>query len=216
MPSRSVQSNQDGPHRNLIKIVEKHRRSTFEKPLSAHSKASFEQAQAWLEQWPSRPLVLDSCCGVGQSSLRLAAENPDCSVIAVDKSQHRLKRAESWAVDNLLLLRADLNDFYRLASAAGWLLQKHALYYPNPWPKFAHLGRRWHGAPVFPYMLRLGGAIELRTNWRIYAEEFQIALSRYQVDSNLCELPRQLIPYTPFEEKYNRSGQALWQLTAKL
>ena len=69
---------------------------------------------------------------------------------------------------NLILMRADLNDFYRLAADAGWRLARHFILYPNPWPKSVHLKRRWHGAPVFPYMLRLGGVMELRSNWKLY------------------------------------------------
>ncbi len=209
--SRSVTSNQDGVHTHLEKTVLKHRQSCFAKPIAEHSQATFAQAQRWLQSQGERKPIFDSCCGVGFSSRSIAQAYPECSVIGVDKSAHRLSRGDEPALDNLLLLRADLNDFYRLAEAAGWRLYKHFILYPNPWPKSAHLGRRWHGAPVFPAMMALGGEVELRTNWRIYAQEFQEALSIYGLRARLAELTIDE-PLTPFEAKYDRSGQTIWQV----
>lgn len=215
-PSRPVESNQSGPHDKLRQVVLKHRDSTFAKPIAEHSRAAFARAQAWLEARAGAPLIFDSCCGVGQSSRRLAAAHPHAAVVAVDKSADRLRRGGAQEPDNLLLLRADLNDFYRLAQAAGWRAHKHYVLYPNPWPKAAHLGRRWHGAPVFPAMLALGGELELRSNWRLYLEEFQLALGCYGFESTLAPLAEVDDPLTPFEAKYARSGQALWRLQAFL
>ena len=196
-------------------MVSKHQRSRFAKPIARHSEQAFEQAQGWLSSRQPLPLIFDSCCGVGQSSRLIAEAHPGSAVVAVDKSEHRLLRGETDSSDNLLLLRADLNDFYRLAHVAGWQLAKHYILYPNPWPKSAHLGRRWHGAPVFPHRLALGGELELRTNWPLYAEEFQLALKCYGIEAQLNPL-QVSTPMTPFEAKYERSGQALWQLTASV
>ncbi len=213
--SRSVTSNQEGIHKNLEVTVLKHRRSLFAKPISEHSVQAFEQAQRWREQQGERPLIFDACCGVGQSSRLIAEAHPASAVIGVDKSAHRLGKEHEARPDNLLLLRADLNDFYRLARDAQWRLQKHYILYPNPWPKSAHLGRRWHGAPVFPAMLALGGELELRTNWRLYALEFQQALQLHGFESALAPMSVSA-PLTPFEAKYDRSGQQIWRLSASL
>jgi len=209
--SREICSNQDGLHKHLDATALKHRDAHFAKPFAEHSLQAFDQAQQWLAGQPQRPLIFDSCCGVGQSSRMIAAQYPDHNVVAVDKSADRLRRGGEQNPDNLRILRADLNDFYRLALEAGWKLSKHFVLYPNPWPKSAHLGRRWHGAPVFPAMVGLGGSLELRTNWRLYAEEFQRALELYGIPSTLSQLVIDQ-PLTPFEAKYDRSGQALWQL----
>lgn len=46
-------------------------------------------------------------------------------------------------------------------------------------PKIGHLSRRWHGHPVFPAMLELGGVLECRSNWKIYVlNEFCFAVER--------------------------------------
>jgi len=166
-----------------------------------------------LQARDSRPLILDACCGVGQSSRAIARAHPNHWVIGVDKSVSRLTRGGEALPDNVLLLRADLVDFYRQARQAGWRLDKHFVLYPNPWPKSVHFGRRWHGSPVFPDMVALGGVLELRTNWRLYAEEFHLALACFDRPSEV-ELFVPETPLTPFEAKYQRSGQSLWRLTA--
>lgn len=85
-------------------------------------------------------------------------------------------RAGSGSTDgapaNLLLLRADLVDLWILASRDdAWAVEEHAILYPNPYPKRSQLRGRWHGHPVFPVLLGLGGRITLRSNWKTYLEE---------------------------------------------
>jgi len=162
--------------------------------------------------------MLDAGCGTGASSLQLAVANPHALVIGVDKSVARLGRgiAEDQP-GNLLLLRADLVDFWRLAAAAQWQLARHYLLYPNPWPKPGHLGRRWHAHPVFPILLALGGELELRTNWETYALEWQQALMlhgrRVELDSFTSGGGAGPVA-SPFERKYLASGQRCWRVRA--
>jgi tRNA (guanine-N7-)-methyltransferase len=64
-------------------------------------------------------------------------------------------------------------------------------------------------------LLQLCDELELRCNWAIYAEEFQLALrwSNWRVEA--CELkcdPEETI--TAFERKYVASGHALYQVRA--
>ena len=137
-------------------------------------------------------------------------------VLGVDKSESRLTRERAEAEpENMRLLRADLNDFYRLAAEAGWQPVRHYILYPNPWPKAGHLKRRWHGAPVFRDIVALGGRLELRSNWKLYLEEFAaaLALTGNRADVEPFEAAD---PITPFEAKYKSSGQPLWQLVAEL
>ncbi len=213
--SRIVESNQDGIHESLEKTVKKHLCSKFKKPFQQHTIDAFKQVEKQISQRPM-PLILDSCCGVGDSSRYLAEQNPDHWVIGIDKSEARLsKERPEHKLDNLILLRADLNDFYRLAVEAGWHLAKHSIFYPNPWPKSSQLKKRWHGSAVFPDMLKLSGEMELRSNWRLYLEEFQFALKLAGFDSQLSRLDVKQ-PITAFERKYGQSGQDLWLLQCDL
>ena len=141
--------------------------------------------------------------------------HPQAHVLGVDQSAERLARAPELP-DNARLLRAELADFWRLLLAAGWSVEQHYLFYPNPWPKAAHLRRRWHAHPVFPALLAIGGRLEMRTNFPIYAEEFARALRcSGHADASLLQL-RVEEPVSPFERKYRDSGHPLFQVIVDL
>jgi tRNA G46 methylase TrmB len=218
--SPTIQSAQDAPHRRLAETVERHLQHTWRQPIAEHSRRAFDKLCAWRSARASMPLVLDSGCGNGASTLVLAAVHSDCAVVGIDQSRARL-----WyhlgPVDDLapvaghaVVLRAPLQDVWRLLHAQGTHLHRHLLWYPNPWPKPEHLGRRWHAHPVFPTLLALGGELELRSNWRVYVDEFALALSAHGWPSAVAQVPESGEPATPFERKYRDSGHALWRLTA--
>ncbi|TLX48902.1 SAM-dependent methyltransferase [Pseudoalteromonas phenolica] len=216
--SRSIVSNQLGLHEKLDEIVQKHLVAEFKKPIAEHTQKAFDEVNEKVQAF-NGPLILDSCCGVGESTANLAKLHPDALVIGIDKSSHRLdkhdveyKQTES---GHYILVQADLNDFWRLALEAGWQPTHHYLLYPNPWPKAKHIGRRWHGAPVFPFIVKLGGILEVRSNWDIYVKEFaralelaghSVAVEAYESDSAI----------TPFERKYWASGQSSTRLQLDL
>src|SRR6185295_9756492 len=89
------------------------------------------------------------------------------------------------------------------------------LLYPNPWPKAEHVKRRWHAHAVLADILKLGGLLELRSNWDVYADEFAQAL-RIAGCAAVCEAYVPLQALTPFERKYVASGHALWRCCAEL
>lgn len=87
------------------------------------------------------------------------------------------KRGKEHPPANLLLLRADLVDLWILASRdTAWEVVEHTILYPNPYPKRSQLRSRWHGHPVFPLILSLGGRITLRSNWKTYLDEVCLAV----------------------------------------
>lgn len=213
--SRSVNSTQLATHEKLAATVLKHLRHPFRKPYAPHNLSAFAEADTWLSQ-QQRPLILDSFCGVGESSRELARLYPDCAVIGVDKSAHRIaKHSREDNLDNYLLIRADVEDFWRLAVDAGWQPLHHYLLYPNPWPKPSQLKYRVQGSAVFPALLSLGGALDLRSNWQIYVAEFQQALVLAGQHA-VFEAYKADPPITPFERKYSISGQALWRCTCSI
>jgi len=218
--SRRIEGAQRAPHADLARRVARHRGTPWRRPVADHTAAAFAALTERMDA--GRPLVLDAGCGTGESTLRLAERHPDAVVIGVDKSAHRLGRTPSAGAEadarRVHRVRADLQDFWRLAQEAGWRLAAHYLLYPNPWPKAAHLQRRWHGHPVFPTLLALGGRLELRTNWPVYAEEFAAALACYGVEARVDVLGADAAgaPLTPFERKYQASGQRCLRVTADL
>ena len=223
--SKAIITNQTGIHEKLEVIVEKHFSHPFQKPYQSHTKQAFnevnEHVQAFLSDKPDGEIILDSCCGVGQSTRLLAQRNPEALVIGVDKSSNRIERNvegfdrdNGYHAENFHLVRADLNDFYRLVKTANWPVKQHYILYPNPWPKSKHVQRRWHGSAVFPTLITIGKHIILRSNWRLYLEEFQLAADIAGLSGNITQVNDDEA-LTPFEAKYKASGQQCWQLVVE-
>lgn len=233
--SNPVKSNQTCVHEQLAAIVAKHAHTRFLKPINAYNRAAFDTSIAAWRDAGGLPLILDAGCGVGLSTLHLATQFPDHFVIGVDQSDDRLRRNTVWPSalpKNFVLVRADLVDYWRLLQDAEIRLARHYLLYPNPWPKSRHLARRWHGHPVFPTIVALGGYLECRSNWQIYVAECAFALRQLaqrevtvgQYVPRSPEANASIDPIagaiqsaiTPFESKYLASGHALWRCIAKL
>ncbi len=211
-PAKPVISSQTGPHHNLEKTVCRHLETKFQKPVNDYTRKAFDVAYSDWQSAGKPQLILDSACGTAESSRHFAKNNPDKLCIGIDQSEHRLNKSDNKNVpENLILLRCDCTDFWRLADQAKWQFDRHYLLYPNPYPKTEHLQRRWHGHPAFPSLIAMSKHLELRTNWQIYAEEFYTALKQVKVVSKQE-------PYSPensitaFERKYLQSGHTLWKV----
>lgn len=213
--SRTVRSSQAGIHPRLGRLLQRYGTREWAEPLHPPSCRAFDAVQGLL-QGEKPELILDSGCGTGASTRLLADRHPGTLVIGLDKSADRLARLGAGAFPrregNAVWVRAELATFWRLAARAGWRLQRHYLLYPNPWPKPGQLQRRWHAHPVFPTVLELGGRLEMRTNWRIYAEEFALALEHYTGTAVRPSTLQVEEPVSPFERKYRDSGHALYSV----
>ena len=187
--ANSVTSNQETIHKDLEKVVRKYARTTFLRPIADHTRDAFAEAEEFVRKFYGKsapvpsPVILDSGCGTGESTIHIARRYPNIPVIGIDKSGMRLTKAGNPAQTagedvppNAFWIRAELLDFWRLAlervQAGEWTIPYHAVYYPNPWPKQSEATRRFHMHPIFPTLLALGNVTELRTNWEIYAREF--------------------------------------------
>ncbi|MEM0910741.1 MAG: SAM-dependent methyltransferase [Pseudomonadota bacterium] len=219
-----VDSNQLGVHPNLIKFVSKQQKKHFSKPFSEHTNLAFEYFSDAISGFEGE-VILDACCGVGESTLYLSKAYPDCLVVGIDRSAARLDKNPYYnqyklrnharspeKSGNTLFVRANLVDFWRLLSASEFArrIKKQYILYPNPYPKKAQLGKRWYASPVMKDIVSICKKIECRSNWSIYLEEFQRALSVYDIPSEISRIDSQ--PITPFERKYQAAGQACWKL----
>ncbi|MGD9021573.1 MAG: hypothetical protein PVF46_07215 [Lysobacterales bacterium] len=211
-----VGSAQDGVHAQVERQVRRHLAARWSQPLHRPTVEVFERLRGSGVLQTNRPVILDSGCGTGAGTRILAGMHPQHLVIGVDRSLARLGksglRSDLLLVGNCVLVRGELASFWRLAHEAGLKLVRHLLLYPNPWPKPRHLARRWHAHPVFPWLLALGGEIELRCNWEVYALEFAEAVciaTGAEVSVNQIE-PEQGI--TPFETKYLERGHDLYSV----
>ena len=211
--SRSVTSNQVGIHPDLEAIVKRHLQYPYQRPIPEYANEILDQIEKKRQETGGK-LILDSGCGTGVSTIKLAERFPDDLVVGIDQSENRLsKRKEK---NNALFFRVNLIDIWLLMEKNNWKIDQHYLLYPNPWPKKKHLQRRWHGHPVFPTLIKLGGKLELRSNWKTYVEEFARAVELVTGDLNFVEefIPIEML--TPFEEKYQASGQSLYNYQLSL
>ena len=164
-------------------------------------------------------VILDSGCGTGKSSILLGEMYPHCVVIGVDQSIARLSRNKSYkqsdqdddnnnnddvatsvhnmdGSDNVLLLRAELSDFWKCClSSTQWFesvsIYKHYLLYPNPYPKKSRLKSRFYAHPAFPLLMMTTmmdnidphadqDRLVVRSNWKGYLDEFKSAVDIWQ------------------------------------
>jgi tRNA (guanine-N7-)-methyltransferase len=195
--SSTVISSQDGVHRRLADALLRH----FGRPWCAAALAR------------GRPLLLDSGCGDGAGTEALARVHPECVAVGVDRSAARLAGRLDGARGDVLFVRTDVPRLWQALRMRGVRVAHHYLLYPNPAPKPAQRLRRWHFHPAFPDLLALGGTLEVRTNWRIYAEEFAAALALAGRDPALEPVPDG-DALTAFERKYRASGHVLWRVRA--
>ena len=214
--AKPIETAQEAPHGGLLDRLQRHLLRLPTAPVAPHTQAAFEALQRELGS-SSGALIFDSGCGTGESTRNLAARHPEAWVVGVDKSADRLGRHRAALPANARHVRAELGDFWRCAVAAGWRLKAHYLPYPNPWPKARHYKRRWPAHAAFPWLLGLGGDLEVRSNWRLYLEEWQVVLESLGIASTLSALPpAPEAPLSPFEAKYLASGHACYALRAEL
>ena len=218
--SKQVTSSQQGIHHRLEATVTRHINSSFRKPYAEHNLRAFRQAEQFINRQNTSNIILDSGCGTGESTLNIAREHPEACVIGIDRSEARLSRKldiREHEAGNYLLIRAQLEDLWRLFTTAAITLHKHFLLYPNPYPKPGQLQRRWHASPLFPHLLQLGGILECRSNWLIYIQELDHALALSGVNGEIRKLEaRDICPISAFEKKYLASGHAIYQLQGKI
>ena len=208
-PLSSVYSNQTGMHEHLAKTIKKHLLSAWQEPIPEHTRITADKIVN-LARKHSGPLILDSFCGTGMSTTKLAERFPDALVIGIDKSQDRLAKHVSAEVANYHLIRASCEHTWALLAKAEIRCSQHYLLYPNPWPKKSHLKRRIHGHPAFPLLRALGGNVVLRSNWLTYVEEFEAGMHLLGYRSRITEV-RATNPLTLFERKYGTNNENLWQ-----
>jgi tRNA G46 methylase TrmB len=204
-----IQTEQASPHSDLERIVRHHLAHPWQKPCPSHTRQAFKQLQSRYRNDP-RPLILDSYCGTGMSTAVLAAQHPEALVVGIDQSASRLAKHQLLGQQNYLLLQAEAESFWRCLVEAEMSLAAHWMLYPNPWPKASQLRRRVHGHGAFPLLAKLGGQLEMRSNWQVYATEFAQAANLIGLSGTL-ETFTPNPPHTLFERKYHERGNTLWR-----
>lgn len=214
--SKIVTSNQVDVHEDLIEILERNQNSSYFRPIAEHSKQTFSELLNWIQNDSNKQIILDMGCGTGESSYHLAMQNPTKLIIGIDKSLDRLERNNEFKRSlpaNMKLVRGELLDLWYLfyLNKDELNIYKQYILYPNPWPKKKLVKRRFHANPIFPFLIQVAPRGELRTNWKIYACEFQVACEYLGLKQNQLELYQTDQPLTAFELKYTQSHHQLYR-----
>jgi tRNA (guanine-N7-)-methyltransferase len=167
------------------------------------------------------PVVVEIGSGMGETTARIARENPGTDYLAVEVHApgvgSLLKRLSEDSIRNVRVVRHDAVEVLRDMVRPGSLAGIH-VFFPDPWPKKRHHKRRL----VQPEFARLaaerlapGGCIHVATDWQEYAEHVLQVLTLEKLLTNTAEnyAPRPATrPETKFERRGLRLGHAVWDI----
>ena len=167
------------------------------------------------------PVVAEIGFGMGETTARIAAENPGNDYLAIEVHSpgvgSLLKQIGAAALPNIRIVQHDAVEVLRDMVPPGSLAAIH-VFFPDPWPKKRHHKRRLL-QPEFVELaasrLAPGGLLHVATDWQEYAEHVLAVLSATPQLRNTAEgfAPRPpWRPETKFERRGRKLGHGVWDL----
>ena len=167
------------------------------------------------------PVVVEVGSGMGETTARIAAENPDTDYLAIEVHApgvgSLLRRVAEEGLANVRVIQHDAVEVLRDMIPEGSLAGIH-VFFPDPWPKKRHHKRRLL-QPAFAALaasrLAPGGRLHVATDWQEYAEQVLAVLSEVGGLRNTAAgfAPRPpWRPETKFERRGRRLGHGVWDV----
>lgn len=167
------------------------------------------------------PVVVEIGSGMGETTARIAAENPDTHYVAVEVHApgvgSLLRRVEEEGLTNVRVVQHDAVEVLREMIPPGSLAAIH-VFFPDPWPKKRHHKRRLV-QPAFAALaaarLSRGGRLHVATDWQEYAQQVLAVLGETPGLRNTAEgfAPRPpWRPETKFERRGRNLGHGVWDV----
>ncbi|MGZ5039193.1 MAG: tRNA (guanosine(46)-N7)-methyltransferase TrmB [Usitatibacter sp.] len=167
------------------------------------------------------PVVAEVGFGMGETTARIAADNPDKDYLAIEVHSpgvgSLLKQVEAAGLSNVRIVQHDAAEVMRDMIAPGSLAAIH-VFFPDPWPKKRHHKRRLL-QPAFVELaatrLAPGGVLHVATDWRDYAEQVLEVLRATRGLENTAEgfaSRPAWRPETKFERRGLKLGHGVWDL----
>lgn len=155
-------------------------------------------------------VVIEIGFGMGESTIRIAKENPDINYIGFEVFlvgfSRVLAKIEQEKLSNLKIMRFDAKEALAAMIPDGSIKGFH-IFFPDPWPKLKHHGRRLIQAPFVDLLqskLKTGGYIYAVTDWQDYADQMLSVLKSCENLQNKYYGFADPIPWRPstsFERK---------------
>ena len=170
------------------------------------------------------PVVVEIGSGMGETTARIAAENPQNDYLAIEVHApgvgSLLKQLEEAGSANVRVAQHDAVEVMRDMVPPGSLAGVH-VFFPDPWPKKRHHKRRLI-QPAFAELLASclapGGYLHVATDWQEYAEHVLEVLQQTPglVNTAAAFAPRPPTrPETKFERRGIRLGHGVWDIVFK-
>jgi tRNA (guanine-N7-)-methyltransferase len=169
----------------------------------------------------SAPVVAEIGSGMGETTARIAAENPAHDYLAIEVHApgvgSLLKQLEEAGSANVRVVQHDAVEVMRDMVPAGSLAGIH-VFFPDPWPKKRHHKRRLiqpEVAELLAARLAPGGYLHVATDWQEYAEHVLEVLRHTPGLRNTAQdyAPRPSTrPETKFERRGIRLGHGVWDI----
>ena len=179
------------------------------------------------------PLVLEIGCGMGETTARIAQDDPARDFLGVEVFTAGvgalLRRIEDAGLTNLRVIQHDAVEVVRDMIARDSLAGVH-VYFPDPWHKARHHKRRLVQPPFVALLasrIRPGGYLHCATDWAPYAVQMLQVLGAEPLLANTAgtvrvgESPDDSAgfaprpawrPATKFERRGVRLGHGVWDL----
>lgn len=169
----------------------------------------------------SGPKILEIGFGMGETTARIAAENPHIDYLGIEVHTPGvgalLKRIGELNLSNVRIVQHDAPAVMQHMLQEASLDGVH-IFFPDPWPKKRHHKRRLI-QPAFVELLtsrlKPGGYVHLATDWEDYACQMLAVLSAARGLVNTAEGYAPRPPYRPltkFEQRGLRLGHGVWDL----
>ena len=167
------------------------------------------------------PVVVEIGSGMGETTVRIAAENPGTDYLAIEVHAPGigalLRRLADLEIPNVRVVQHDAVEVLRDMVPPGSLAAIH-VFFPDPWPKKRHHKRRLV-QPAFAALaasrLAPGGRLHAATDWQDYADHMLEVLSGVSGMRNSAAdfAPRPpWRPETKFEKRGRGLGHGVWDL----
>ena len=164
------------------------------------------------------PLVLEVGSGYGQAALAYARAHPLHGVVAVDVHTrgvaHLVAAVARAGPPNLRVVEGDAVEVLARRVSSGSLAAVH-LFFPDPWPKRAHHGRRFVRPDLVDLLadrLEPGGSLLVATDDPAYAQQAEAVLGAHPALAGGVAARPSWRPVAGYEAKAAAAGRPVVDL----